>query len=397
MKLPHFLLSTMAAASLLACSQSSKALTVTVSNDLDFPRNGETVELPADSILHLLGSKYCRITTAEGKEIPSQITYDGKLIFNADVDAASTATYNILPDNTMPVYTATVSGDLRPERADDISWENEKVGFRVYGPATQARGEKAFGYDIFFKHPTSELILDTLYAAQTSSANWAKVDSLRKIDRKLASDFEKTFTYHLDHGLGMDCYAVGPTLGDGVAVLMEGDSLCFAWCYDKVKILDNGPIRFSVSLDFAPRAVGADSAVVEHRILTLDSGSHLNDAKVWYDGLSSPRKIAAGFPRRDDTPAVMKAEEGFIAYSDPTQGPDNGRALLGVVLPEGVDSAYEAQGHILATTVIEPTDALRYNWGFAWSRTDIDNMDKWAEYLDRFAKAKRSPLKVSVK
>lgn len=397
MKLPHFVLSAMAAATLLACSQSSKALTVTVSNDLDFPRTGETVELPADSILHLLGSKYCRITTADGKEIPSQITYDGKLIFNADVDAASTATYNILPDNTMPVYTATVSGDLRPERADDISWENEKVGFRVYGPATQARGEKAFGYDIFFKHPTSELILDTLYAAQTSSANWAKVDSLRKIDRQLASDFEKTFTYHLDHGLGMDCYAVGPTLGDGVAVLMEGDSLCFAWCYDKVKILDNGPIRFSVSLDFAPRTVGAYSAVVEHRILTLDSGSHLNDAKVWYDGLSSPRKIAAGFPRRDDSPAVMKAAEGFIAYSDPTQGPDNGRALLGVVLPEGVDSAYEAQGHILATTVIEPTDALRYNWGFAWSRTDIDNMDKWAEYLDRFAKAKRSPLKVSVK
>lgn len=396
MKLAHFLLPAMATAALLACSQGSKALTVTVSNELDTPRTGETVELPADSILQLLGSPYCLVTTADGKEIPSQITHDGKLIFNADVEAVSTATYNILAADTMPLYTATVSGDIRPERADDISWENEKVGFRVYGPATQARGEKAFGYDIFFKHPTSELILDSLYAAQTSSTNWAKVDSLRKIDPKLASDFEKSFTYHLDHGLGMDCYAVGPTLGDGVAVLMEGDSLCFAWCYDKVKILDNGPIRFSVSLDFAPRVVGSDSAVVEHRVITLDSGSHLNEAKVWYDGLSSPRKVAAGFPRRDDAPALLNATEGIIAYSDPTQGTDNGRALLGVVIPEGADSAFEGQGHILATTVLEPSDTLQYNWGFAWSRTDIDTMYKWVQYLEQFAKTKRSPLKVSV-
>lgn len=396
MKLAHFLLPALTSAALLACSQGSKALTVTISNELDAPRMSETVELPADSILGLLGSQYCRVTTADGTDIPSQITHDGKLIFSAGVGASSTVTYSIVPSDTMPVYKTTVEGDIRPERADDISWENEEVGFRVYGPATQARGERAFGYDIFFKHPTPELVLDTLYGAQTSSANWAKVDSLRKIDRQLASDFEKSFTYHLDHGLGMDCYAVGPTLGDGVAVLMENDSLCFAWCYDKVKILDNGPIRFSVSLDFAPRTVGADTAVVEHRIITLDTGSHLNDTKVWYEGLSAPHKIAAGFPRRDDSAAVLNPAEGFIAYSDPTQGPDNGRALLGLVFPVAADSAYETEGHIIATTKLAPSDTLDYSWGFAWDRTDIDSMEKWAGYLERYAAAKRSPLKVSV-
>ncbi len=396
MKLTHFLLPAIASVGLLACSQGSKALSVTINNALDFPRQSEIVELPADSILNALGSPCCKVVAADGTDIPSQITYDGKLIFCAGVGAGGSITYNIVPSDTTPVYTTTVSGDLRPERADDISWENENVGFRIYGPATQKRGERAFGYDIFFKHPTPTLILDTLYGAQTSSANWAKVDSLRKIDKQLAKDFENSFTYHLDHGLGMDCYAVGATLGDGVAALMENDSLSFAWCYDKAEILDNGPLRFTVKIDFAPRATGSNTAVVEHRIISLDTYSHLNKAKVWFDGLTSQRTIAAGFPRRDDSPAVTNAAEGFVAYADPTQGPDNGRAMLGVVFPSAADSAYETEGHIIATSKIAPDKPFCYSWGFAWDRADINSMDDWTKYLLQYAKALRSPLKVTV-
>ncbi len=111
------------------------------------------------------------------------------------------------------------SGRVYPERNDDLAWENDLVAFRAYGPTTQRNGERVFGYDLFLKYPDKGPVLERLYAAQTSARNWAVVDSLRKTDPDpdRAREFERSFTYHVDHGYGMDCFAVGPTLGCGTA------------------------------------------------------------------------------------------------------------------------------------------------------------------------------------
>ncbi len=370
-----------------------------MTNSNDFDCVAETVELPSDSLLTILGSRYCYVTGPDGAEIPSQLTHDGKLIFQATVAAGGSGEYNIHPSDTLHSYTSTVSGRIYPERADDIAWENENVGFRIYGPATQAKGEKAFGYDIFFKHPTSELILERLYEPETSPATWQKVDSLRAIDPALAEEFIRSFSYHIDHGLGMDCYAVGPTLGAGVAALTDNDSICFPWCYEHAEVMDNGPLRFTVRLDFAPVKIGADTAVTEHRLVTLDANSYLNRCKVWYDGLSgtAPRTIVAGFPRRDDSTAVMDTAGGILAYADPTQGPDNGKAMLGLVMTHPADSMLETAGHILAFTKIAPSDTLGYNWGFAWDRGNISDMTTWEAYLGHRSVIGARPLTVTYK
>lgn len=378
----------------IATACSGKSVEVTVENPGDSARTQQTVELPAADILDRLHSDYCYVTDADGNEIPSQVTYDGKLIFQAGVDGKSAVKYMILPSDTAHVYAAKVSGRAYPERADDVAWENELVGFRAYGPATRAKGETAYGYDIFFKHHTDRQILEKLYAPETDPATWVTVDSLRKISDQAAEDYIKTFSYHIDHGLGMDCYAVGPTLGAGVAVPVVGDSLSFSWCYDKAEVLDNGPLRFTVRLDFAPRAVGADSAVTEHRLITLDAGSHLNRTRVWYNGLSGRRRIAAGYPLRDESaPALGKKS---IAYADPTQGDDNGKALLGMVFAEPFSGTFSRQGHILGMVNIEPADTLEYYWGFAWSREPLQgktaDMDSWSGYLDTFDYNLSAPL-----
>lgn len=64
-----------------AGSQCADALTVTVNNNLDFPRQDEMVEISADSVAVLLGSRYCRVAGPDGTEIPSQLTHDGLLVF----------------------------------------------------------------------------------------------------------------------------------------------------------------------------------------------------------------------------------------------------------------------------------------------------------------------------
>jgi len=378
---------------LCSCSGGEKSLDVTVENPLDIARAGEIVELKSDSILAQLGSQHCFVTDGSGREIPSQITHDGLLIFAADVEANGSASYTIHASDTMPVYASVATGRIYPERADDIAWENETVGFRAYGPTTQSRGERAYGYDIFFKHPTPTPILEKLYEPETNPRTWEIRDSLLTISQELADSFVNTISYHIDHGLGMDCYAVGPTLGAGVAALLDNDSICYAWCYDQAEVLDNGPLRFTVKMDFAPVAIGSDSCVIESRIITLDAGSHLNRCEVRYEGLSSPRAIAAGFPLRDDDTPYTDNENGIVAYSDPTQGPDNGRAMLGLIMP-GSNSTRTLDNHITAVSTARPDRAFVYYWGFAWDRADITNKAAWQQYLSTKAKTIATPLSV---
>ncbi len=374
---------------LALCASCSRpdSMPVTVANDSPRDRAAATVAIPLADIAGRIGGPGYAVSI-DGREIPSQITHDSLLIFQATVAAGSEAVYTVARRDTMPVYDAVATGRLYPERADDLAWENDLVGFRAYGPSTQAKGERAYGYDIFFKHPTPEPVLEKLYGPETDPRTWATVDSLRAISDSLADEYISTFSYHIDHGLGMDCYAVGPTLGAGVAALVQADTLSMPWCYARAEVLDRGPVRFTARLDFAPRG-----GVTEHRIVSLDASSHLNSCAVWYDGLRGPEAIAAGFPRRDDSP--MLAVDGTLAFSDPTQGPDNGRALLGIVMPGRRPSDTEALGHVMLRDSIAPGDTLRYYWGFAWDRTDIRDLNAWSRYLTDFSADIANPLKIS--
>ena len=382
-------------ATLLAACSDDKTVELAVANPAGGASLSQLAAVPAAPILERLGADYVYVADASGREIPSQITYDGLLLFPADVAAGSESIYTVGASDTCRVYPRRASGRLYPERADDIAWENEAVGFRIYGPATQAKGERAFGYDIFFKHRSDDAILPVLYKDETDPAVWARVDSLRAIDPKLAQDYIDSFSYHIDHGLGMDCYAVGPTLGDGVAAFVENDSILFAWCYDKAIVLDNGPLRFTVKLDFAPRAIGSDSTVVEHRVISLDAGSYLNRQSTWFDGLTSGRKIAAGMPVREG--GTYEADAPALAVTDLTQGPDNGTALLGVIMPGAAASENLVQGHAILMKDFAPTDTLTHHWGFAWDREAFGTMEAWSAHLSDAAKAAEKPLIVTIK
>lgn len=356
-----------------------------------YAENHRIIELESERLRAELGSECFYVTDIKGEEIPSQLTYDGKLIFRIDEESDGDGNgnngkqpFSVHPSDTLRRYPPTVYGQVYLKRADDLAWENEKVGFRVYGPATQAKGEKAFGYDIFFKHPTAELILDRLYSAQTSELNKAKVDSLKAIDPKLAKRFANSFSYHKDHGLGMDCYAVGPTLGAGAAAVSIGDSIIYPWCYMNVEILDNGPLRFTARLDYTPFEIGGKSGITEHRLISLDSGSYLNRCEVWYEGLTEPVDIVAGFPLRDEHPVYADEENGILAYADPTQGRSNGKAQLGIVIPESPCREVKMCGHTLLQTRLSPGEHFIYYWGFSWDKAEGNDFGWWKDYLDKF-------------
>lgn len=407
----NFILLSMAALFCFGCIN-SETLTVTVINPLAMERSGEMVEVSMNTVagrLNLADTAQIVVLDADGHQVPYQITYDEKLIFPAQVAANATAVYTIQPGIPVAVDTK-ACGKHYPERLDDIAWENDVVAFRAYGPALQARGERGYGYDLFLKRDTSEPMLEEMYAKEIDQEARAHAAELRKTDPAAASELLRSISYHIDHGHGMDCYAVGPTLGAGVAALMVNDSIAYPWCYKSYEILDNGPLRFTVKLEFPAATIGKDTAVVETRLITLDAGSHLNRTAVSYANLQESLPIAAGIVLHEpDGTVTADADGGYITYIDPTNGPDNGKVFMGIAVPEVVKEAKpvlfsaeekklrnNADGHVLAISDYDPGSEYIYYWGFGWDRSDVPSIDVWNAYMAAFAQKVRHPLEVKL-
>lgn len=410
-QMKKLLLLCMTALFCFACSD-SKTVTVTVTNPLAMERSNEMVELSMASISDRLGladTAQIVVLDADGKQVPYQITYDEKVIFPAVVAANGTAVYTI-QSGTPETFDVKACGKHYPERMDDVAWENDLVAFRAYGPALQKRGERGFGYDLFTKYNTTEPVLESMYAQEMDKEVRAKIAELKKTDPKAAGELGRSISYHVDHGYGMDCYAVGPTLGAGVAALMENDTIIYPWCYKTQEILDNGPLRFTVKLVFNPLNVKGDTTVVETRLITLDAGSHLNRTAISYSNLKEAMPVVSGIVLHEpDGAVVADAANGYITYVDPTTGPDNGKIFMGAAVPTVVKEAKtvlfseqekkqrnNADGHVLAISDYEPGSEYVYYWGFAWNKADIKTADAWNQYMADFAQKVRNPLAVAV-
>lgn len=400
----------------LACVEGKKTMSITISNALYFNRSTELVEIEMNDVaskLKLNDTAQLVVLNEVGQQVPYQITYDNKLIFPVSVKAKNRVKYTIqtgIPET----FGVKACGKYYPERMDDVAWENDLVAFRAYGPTLQKRGEKAFGYDVFTKYNTSEPVIEARYADETSKEKRAKIAELKKTDPKAADELAKAISYHIDHGNGMDCYAVGPTLGGGTSALMVNDTIVYPYCYQTYEILDNGPLRFTMKLVFTPLSVGTDTNVIETRIISLDAGSYLNKTIVSYTHLKQSASIATGIVLHEPNGKVTaNAKAGFITYVDPTTNPNgsNGKMFMGAAFPAKVKEAKAvlfsekekkelrggADGHVLAISDYEAGSDYTYYWGSAWNKAQIKTIEAWNNYMLQFTQKVQAPLAISIK
>ena len=409
-----FILAAIALMGSASCADSKQSMTVTVTNPLALERTGEMVEVPMSDVtakLQLADTAQIVVLGEDGQQVPYQVTYDEKVVFPVTVKANGTATYTIQSGTPDP-YNVIACGRYYPERLDDVAWENDLGGYRAYGPALQKRGERGFGYDLFTKYNTTEPILESLYAEELDKEKRARIAELKKTDPKAAAELQNAISYHIDHGYGMDCYAVGPTLGCGTAALMAGDTIIYPYCYRTQEILDNGPLRFTVKLEFNPLTVRGDSNVVETRVITLDAGSYLNKTVVSYTNLKEAMPVTIGIVLREpDGVVTADAANGYITYVDPTtdRSGGNGKIFIGAAFPSLVKEAKTvlfpekekkelrggADGHVLAISEYEPGSEYTYYWGSAWDKAAIKTADAWNAYMAEYAQKVRTPLTVT--
>ena len=389
-------------------------LTVTVSNPLEVDRQTDLVEIPVAEVNTALGlADDDPFVIRNGKEeVPYQITHDGKVVFPVTLTACQTQTFT-LRKGIPAEFTEKVRGDHYPKRVDDICWENDLVGYRVYG----FKEDKASGYDIFTKRNTDLLVIPEMYRK-------ALDPEMKKRQKEIAKEFGKDsatrfshqqMSFHVDHGYGADFYAVGPTLGAGTSALLDGETIVYPFCYDKYEILDNGPLRFTIKLTFRPFSIGTSENVVETRVISLDLGSHFNKTVVSFDGLDSPNPIVTGIVVQDkDGKSTGDAAKGYITYPAPTMNfesykeVDNGTVFIGHVFPEELESTElryfsdkeskergGAKGHILAHSTYDPAKPFVYYWGFGWNFWNIETYEEWLSHVEAFSAQLRNPITVN--
>ena len=352
----------------------SEEKVITISNPTEVQRS-EVVELNSKGIE--VSDKSFVVKNALGQEVPWQLTHDGKLLLYVTVQPRSKAVFKLERGTPKP-QKSWVGGRQYHERKDDLSFENDRIGFRVYGPALQRGGERAYGIDQWLTR-TPEMVLDTIYRRRH---------------------------YHIDNGFGLDCYNVGSTLGCGAPARIVGDSIVYSWCYTNFEILDNGPLRFTVALDFEGG---------ERRIVSLDRGSHFcKTTVVW----PQPVDICTGIVLHDHLSPSLKNPSLFqndsslftshssLLYADPTRDPKkyNFQIYTGVFCPDGFDETRQlmfpqpqkdALGHLLG--IKRNSTTLTYYNGAAWSEYDIPTWEVWQLYVSQKLENLRNPLKIEIK
>jgi len=353
------------------------AVKIAITNTSGINRQETLVELPYTDIVKKLDKATRKtfkvINLLNMQEIPYQLIYEGgkevkKIVFLVSVIPGGNITASIVAGTpaTIPVK---AYGRYVPERKDDYAWENDKIAFRMYGPALDKfPKENAHGIDVWGKR-TKDMVID----------QWYKLDN-----------------YHHDNGQGLDFYSVGLTLGAGDIAPYIGDSIWFSAKYKTYKVLDNGPLRTSFQLIYdAWQANGR--AVSVTKTISLDAGSQLNKMSVQYTFKGKELPVAVGLVKRATAGTVLLDEKnGVMGYWEPQHGED-GTIGTGCVFTTPTAQLLTNKIHLLAPGVATNNQAFEYYAGASWSKGGaITDARQWFTYLEHFAKGLKAPLKVTV-
>lgn len=264
-----------------------------------------------------------------------------------------------------------------PERMDDLAWENDKVAFRMYGPALRAGAEDS-GIDAWFKR-VHYPVLDKWYGLATGKA---------------------PKSYHVDRGEGYDGYHVGNTRGVGGLGLWIDGKLLTSDTFVKGNVHWTGPDVAEFSNIFVYPIQIDGKPVYEHRYSRLKVGERMTEIRSYFSHSQSaydshpitnfPYEVAIGLvtQQADSAKIVLDAGQGVIAVTEAVDGKALGTGIVIApqrVLRTGQLAPEDKQGkhaHGLLFTKVDAAGYIKYRSGFAWAGDgDITTPDQWLDYL----------------
>ncbi len=307
----------------------------------------------------------------------SQTTSDD-LLFQSDFQPGETKIFRIAAGEQVKTGTSGLvyGGFMQPRQ--DYAWENDRIAFRVYGPALAA--EVNNGIDVWTKRVRSLIV-----------AKWYKGDDDTGAAR---------IPYHIDHGEGADFFSVGRSLGAGGSGIWFNNRLYQPGVFTSQQTLCTGPLRVAFELTYQGWDVEGKK-LTEVKRITLDAGQNLNRIDVTFLGAvsSDTLVLACGLVKRKNTVFHPGKKNHWMAlWGATTDDPVNGSLGTGLVLsvPDEV-TMLEDKDQYMAMGKYPAGTTYTYYAGAGWTRSgDFVNAEAWERHLQEFLDKLHSPLEVTV-
>jgi hypothetical protein len=360
----------------IAVRDGAKVQKIVVENPTLSFRDGETVSLNFKDVKKgVAGLTKDNVAVLEFKTnrlLVTQVVGEGsssELLFQTDMAPGEKKYFLVMkqPAGTIkPEPKAVTYCRFVPERKDDFAWENDKVAFRMYGPALE-----------------DETITCGIDA-------WAKCVSTPFIDKAF-----KSGNYHKNHGEGGDFYKVGNTLGcGGAAPLVDGKVCLSNHNFKEWKILENGPIRSVFEFTYAPWKAGTYT-LSETKRISIDLGSNLNKIECFYlSDNAQTVPVAAGIVLQKSSEKFKDAKNNTIAYW--LRASKYGMMGCGVIFAADVEpQIVEADNHLLMVEDHSISEPFVYYSGSCWDKNqEFSSFEKWQKYLENFKERIDNPVTI---
>lgn len=364
-----------------AACQGQQEVRITVSNPTEVRRQQETIQLDwMDVQKHLpdVEAEDAAVLDVQTHQplVTQILKIDGRtaLLFQTTLDPGQKKQFILQkrPEGMEPPASPiTTYCRFIPERKDDFGWENDKVAFRIYGPALE-----------------DETITSGIDA-------WGKCVPYPVIDKFIRDYNEKQIPYHYDHGEGGDFYKVGNTLGcGGLAPFVDGKICLPPHNFAAWKILSNGPVRSVFELTYRPWQAGPYT-VSEVKRISIDLGSQMSRIECTYTcSQTDTLPLAAGIVLRETSQQTWTAPQS-IAYWLPT---DFIKGFMGCGVVFGAEwdvKPLEADGHLLLTLQHKIDKPVVYYAGSCWDKNEeFNTFEKWQQYLKVFKQRLDHPVAI---
>ncbi|MEI8607172.1 glycoside hydrolase family 88 protein [Pseudoalteromonas sp. B160] len=291
-----------------------------------------------------------------------------EVMMNTLLKIASISSLVLLSSCSSIIPQKSVEARFVPERMDDFAFENDKVAFRVYGPALTDSAENN-GTDCWLKRVDYPII-----------NKWYKGE-------------REGISYHEDHGEGYDPYHVGNSLGCGSMALWDenadkSDRLIQPNVYTDYSIIEKTADKVVFELTYQYN----DKDITEKKRYTLEKGSQFYKvhSQFTHNGQPIQLKVAVGVTTHDGkAQAHVNSEGDAITTWETIDGSQVGTSVL---LPKFTHTHYILQqsdkkdrSHALLVAQTNKAGEITYYAGFAWSKAgDITTFKQWQDYASNY-------------
>jgi rhamnogalacturonyl hydrolase YesR len=244
-----------------------------------------------------------------------------------------------------------------PEANGNILWENDRIGFRVYGSPVKDRVSS--GIDVWTKSVDYPI-----------TNKWYDLNNQGQ-------------EYHIDRGEGCDFFHVGFTRGNGGTAIWNNNKPYVSQPYATHKILKNTEEEIAFELNFEPWGTD-DFKVSEKKVISMKMGD--NFFKVISTFQTDSKKsltVGIGINYAKNPEIITDAKKGSLTIWE-SYLPQNGELGTSIIVkPSDFKefAEYEKEKYLLVN--VKSGKPIKYYVGAGWSKaTQFKTKQDWLDYVN---------------